>query len=62
MQPVDFNLDDAQTRQMTDAYESIGIDGFVDLCEDAKPCGGEEGFRLFRAAVTRLLAAKTQRA
>lgn len=60
VQPVDWNLDDAQTRQMTDAYESIGINGFVDLCEDVKASGDEEPLQRFRTLVSRLLSSKSQ--
>ena len=59
VQPVNWNLDDAQSKQMTDAYESIGIDGFVDLCEDARPRGDEQAFQAFRASVSRLLGSKS---
>ena len=59
VQPVNWKLDDAQSKQMTDAYESIGIDGFVDLCEDARPRGDEQAFQAFRTSVSRLLGSKS---
>jgi hypothetical protein len=53
---VDWQLDEAQLRQMTRAYEGIGIDGFVDLCAEAQAHGDEAALQRFRRSVMSRLA------
>ena len=62
VQPVDWHLDDAQIKQMSDAYESIGISGFVNFHEDVETYGEKMALQRFRTAVTSLLHSRSLRA
>ena len=62
VQPVDWHLDDAQIKQMSDAYESIGINGFVNFHEDVETYGEKMALQRFRTAVTSLLHSRSLKA
>lgn len=61
VQPVDWHLDDAQIKQMSDAYESIGINGFVNFHEDVQTYGEKKTLQRFRTLVMNLLHSQSVR-
>lgn len=56
VQVVDGHLRDTELRQLRDAYQSIGIDGFVNLSEEIALHGEKDALRRFRTSVISRLA------
>jgi hypothetical protein len=51
VQIVEAHLGSTLVKQMSDAYGSIGANGFIDLREEAEAYGAERALQRFRASV-----------
>ena len=51
LQVLDWHLGATEQKQMRESYESLGVDKFINFCEDTKVDGEDVALQRFRAAV-----------